>query len=96
MWLYAAYCLAKTARDENLESNAMAQKQETGTGYMHDWRTRSFLRVYVGRKPRHQHPVNIIRYNGWNRKLVSDWKLLEEYVVRLLQDCWFCEAEVRC
>lgn len=80
MWMYAAYCVAKVQRDATLTTVAEAQKQEVGTGYLHDWRTRNFLHVYVGKKKRSVHPVNIIRYHGWNRKILDDWKTIEEYV----------------
>ena len=62
--------------------SAAVVARQVGSGYLRDFKTREYLRVFLPRG-RDQHPVNIIRYHGWDRKILKDWRSVEKYRLAL-------------
>jgi ribonuclease HII len=75
----AAWVVARVERDRRLHQLAGLHKHDTGSGYLSDFKTREYLRVFVPKLTRESHPVNMIRYHGWTRKMISGWREIEEY-----------------
>lgn len=80
----AAWVLARVERDRRLHQLASLYKHDTGTGYLSDFKTREYLRIFIPKLSRHAHPVNMIRYHGWSRKMIAGWREIEEYNLQLL------------